>query len=396
MFNFTTLPPLSLYIHLPWCARKCPYCDFNSHEQRDALPERDYTQALLRDLEHDLPRIWGRRIVSIFIGGGTPSLFSPEAVNELLSGVRARVNLLPDAEITLEANPGSSEYAKFAEFRATGVNRLSIGIQSFNDDHLRALGRIHGRREAIAAAEAAHYAGFDNFNLDLMYALPGQNTEQALADLNTAVALEPAHISHYQLTIEPNTFFHSHPPVLPDDDAAWTMQEHCQQRLAERGYQHYEISAYAQAGRRCKHNLNYWEFGDYLGIGAGAHGKITDAQQQSITRLWKIKQPRAYMDGVAAAKHVGGEQQLTPYDALLEFMMNALRLSEGFSLESFAAHTGLPLAWVEAPLRDAVARGLIEWSGSHVRPTPHGARLLNDLLQLFMMDDAAASQRHTA
>ncbi|MEW6352793.1 MAG: radical SAM family heme chaperone HemW [Pseudomonadota bacterium] len=396
MFNFTTLPPLSLYIHLPWCARKCPYCDFNSHEQRDALPERDYTQALLRDLEHDLPRIWGRRIVSIFIGGGTPSLFSPEAVNELLSGVRARVNLLPDAEITLEANPGSSEYAKFAEFRAAGVNRLSIGIQSFNDDHLRALGRIHGRREAIAAAEAAHYAGFDNFNLDLMYALPGQNTEQALADLNTAVALEPAHISHYQLTIEPNTFFHSHPPVLPDDDAAWTMQEHCQQRLAERGYQHYEISAYAQAGRRCKHNLNYWEFGDYLGIGAGAHGKITDAQQQSITRLWKIKQPRAYMDGVAAAKHVGGEQQLTPYDALLEFMMNALRLSEGFSLESFAAHTGLPLAWVEAPLRDAVARGLIEWSGSHVRPTPHGARLLNDLLQLFMMDDAAASQRHTA
>lgn len=396
MFNFTTLPPLSLYIHLPWCARKCPYCDFNSHEQRDALPERDYAQALLRDLEHDLPRIWGRRIVSIFIGGGTPSLFSPEAVNELLSGVRARVNLLPDAEITLEANPGSSEYAKFAEFRAAGVNRLSIGIQSFNDDHLRALGRIHGRREAIAAAEAAHYAGFDNFNLDLMYALPGQNTEQALADLNTAVALEPAHISHYQLTIEPNTFFHSHPPVLPDDDAAWTMQEHCQQRLAERGYQHYEISAYAQAGRRCKHNLNYWEFGDYLGIGAGAHGKITDAQQQSITRLWKIKQPRAYMDGVAAAKHVGGEQQLTPYDALLEFMMNALRLSEGFSLESFAAHTGLPLAWVEAPLRDAVARGLIEWSGSHVRPTPHGARLLNDLLQLFMMDDAAASQRHTA
>lgn len=396
MFNFTALPPLSLYIHLPWCARKCPYCDFNSHEKKDALPEREYVQALIHDLERDLPRVWGRRVVSIFIGGGTPSLFTPEAIDTLLSAVRARVHVMPDAEVTMEANPGSSEYAKFRDFRAAGVNRLSIGVQSFNDDHLRALGRVHGRREAIAAAEAAHAAGFDNFNLDLMFALPDQRLEEALADVNTAVDLEPAHISHYQLTLEPNTLFYRQPPALPDDDAAWRMQEQCQQRLAARGYQQYEISAYAKPGRRCRHNLNYWEFGDYLGIGAGAHAKLSDAARQTVTRLWKIKQPRAYMDEVTACArrehphesgdfpHIGATHRLTPQDAALEFMMNALRLTEGFAARLFAEHTGLPLEFIEMPLLQAEQRGLLERSADLIKPTPQGQHFLNDLLQLFM------------
>jgi len=397
VFNFTTLPPLSLYIHLPWCARKCPYCDFNSHEKKDALPEREYVQALIHDLERDVPRVWGRRVVSIFIGGGTPSLFTPEAIDTLLSAVRARVHVMPDAEVTMEANPGSSEYAKFRDFRAAGVNRLSIGVQSFNDDHLRALGRVHGRREAIAAAEAAHAAGFANFNLDLMFALPDQRLEEALADVNTAVDLEPGHISHYQLTLEPNTLFYRQPPALPDDDAAWRMQEQCQQRLVARGYQQYEISAYAKPGRRCRHNLNYWEFGDYLGIGAGAHAKLSDAAQQTITRLGKIKQPRAYMDAVAACArrehpaeagdfpHIGATQRLTAQDAALEFMMNALRLTEGFPSRLFAEHTGLPLEFIEMPLLQAEQRGLMERSADLIKPTPQGQRFLNDLLQLFML-----------
>lgn len=405
MFNFTALPPLSLYIHLPWCARKCPYCDFNSHEKKDALPEREYVQALIHDLERDLPRVWGRRVVSIFIGGGTPSLFTPEAIDTLLGAVRARVHVMADAEVTMEANPGSSEYAKFRDFRAAGVNRLSIGVQSFNDDHLRALGRVHGRREAIAAAEVAHAAGFDNFNLDLMFALPDQRLEEALADVNTAVDLEPAHISHYQLTLEPNTLFYRQPPALPDDDAAWRIQEQCQQRLAVRGYQQYEISAYAKPGRRCRHNLNYWEFGDYLGIGAGAHAKLSDAAQQTITRLWKIKQPRAYMDAVAACArrehpaeagdlpHIGATQRLTPQDAALEFMMNALRLTEGFAARLFAEHTGLPLEFIEMPLLQAEQRGLLERSADLIKPTPQGQHFLNDVLQLFMPAESVPRTR---
>jgi oxygen-independent coproporphyrinogen-3 oxidase len=384
LFKFSALPPLSLYIHLPWCERKCPYCDFNSHEKRGGFDERRYARALIADLEQDLPRVWGRPVVSVFIGGGTPSLFSPEALDGLFSALRARLPIRPDAEITLEANPGSSEYVKFKEFRALGVNRLSIGVQSFNDESLRHLGRIHGRMEAIRAAECAHEAGFDNFNLDLMYGLPGQSLNDALEDLRTAFALEPTHLSHYQLAVEPNTWFHRHPPPLPDDDLIWDMQTQCQTRLAEHGYEHYEVSAYARKGARCKHNLNYWQFGDYLGIGAGAHAKITDARQQTIIRMWKLKQPSDYMDKAATTARIGGENALTPTDAAFEFMLNALRLTEGVPLRLFTERTGLPLSIIEPPLKQAEARGLIEWDVQGVRPTAHGQRYLNDLIALFL------------
>ncbi len=384
VFNFSALPPLSLYIHIPWCARKCPYCDFNSHAQPDKLPEAAYIDALIRDLEHDLPRVWGRRVTSIFMGGGTPSLFSPEALDKLLCAVRARLTVNPDAEITLEANPGSSEYAKFKEFRAVGINRLSIGVQSFNEDMLRRLGRIHGRREAIAAAEAAHTAGFNNFNLDLMYGLPEQVLPQALDDLNTALALEPTHLSHYQLSLEPNTWFHRHPPALPDDDVSFEMQGQCQERLAERGFPHYEVSAYAQPGRACRHNVNYWEFGDYLGIGAGAHSKITDASQQGITRMWKQKQPQAYLATAGNPACIGEETALSTNDAAFEFMLNALRLNGGFATHLFTERTGLPLSCIEQPLRQAEQRGLIECEAAVIRPTERGRRYLNDLTELFL------------
>lgn len=301
VFQLTTLPPLSVYVHIPWCVRKCPYCDFNSHEMKgrepkDALPEGAYVDALLRDLEQDLPRVWGRRVVSVFIGGGTPSLFSAEAIDSLLSGLRARLAINANAEITLEANPGTAEQARFSEYRAAGVNRLSIGVQSFDDDLLQGLGRIHGRREAIAAAEMAHAAGFDNFNLDLMFALPQQTPAQASEDVATAISLEPTHISYYQLTLEPNTLFHVQPPVLPDEELAWQIQQAGQYQLAQAAYGQYEVSAYAKPERQCSHNLNYWQFGDYLGLGAGAHSKISDAAQQSITRLAKQRHPQAYLE----------------------------------------------------------------------------------------------------
>ncbi|MDA1107327.1 MAG: radical SAM family heme chaperone HemW [Proteobacteria bacterium] len=382
MFRFTTLPPLSLYIHLPWCARKCPYCDFNSHEGE--VQERAYVDALVNDLEQDLPRIWGRPVVSVFIGGGTPSLFSPEALDRLLCAVRARLRLLPQAEITLEANPGSSEYEKFREFRALGINRLSIGVQSFDDDSLKRLGRIHGRSEALRAAEAAHDAGFESFNLDLMFGLPEQTLKQAAGDIATALALEPAHLSYYQLTLEPNTLFYHQPPQLPEEDVMAAMQERAQERMAERGFQHYEVSAYARKGAQCKHNLNYWQFGDYLGIGAGAHGKITDAQQQTITRLWKLKQPRDYMEKSETPDRIGEESLLAPADAAFEFMLNALRLTEGFALSLFTEHTGLPLSVIEQPLKQAEERGLIERSAQGVCPTAQGQLYLNDLTALFL------------
>lgn len=384
MFNFTALPPLSLYIHLPWCARKCPYCDFNSHEKKDALPEREYVQALIHDLEQDLPRVWGRRVTSIFIGGGTPSLFSPDAIDRLLCGIRARLTVNPDAEITLEANPGSSEMQKFHEFRGAGINRLSIGVQSFNDDLLSSVGRIHGRREAIVAAEAAHAAGFDNFNLDLMFGLPGQRISQAIADVNTAIALEPTHISLYQLTIEPNTLFHHQPPVLPTDDESWQMQEQCQEMLADGGFSQYEVSAYAKAGRQCRHNLNYWQFGDYLGIGAGGHGKITDGSQQGITRISKQKQPQTYLDSAGSPACIGEETALSPDDAAFEFMLNALRLSEGFATPLFTERTGLPLSHIEKPLNQAEQRGLIECDAQEIRPTELGKLYLNNLTEFFL------------
>ena len=378
--------PLALYIHIPWCVRKCPYCDFNSHELREPLPERGYVDALLADLEQELPEVWGRRLVSVFIGGGTPSLLSAEALDRLLSGLRARLPLRPDAEITLEANPGAVEQGRFTEFHAVGVNRLSIGVQSFNDDALRRLGRIHDRRAAIAAAEAAHAAGLDHFNLDLMFGLPGQTVEQALADIASAVALQPAHLSYYQLTIEPHTAFHSSPPILPDDEVVDAMQTRAQAELARHGYARYEVSAYAREQRRCQHNLNYWEFGDYLGIGAGAHGKLTDPATGRICRRWKVKQPRAYLATAETPARIGGDATIDAADLPVEFLMNALRLVEGVPATLFAARTGQPLTALEPALSRARARGLLEANAERLQPTELGLRFLNDLLAAFMPD----------
>ncbi len=387
-FHFTALPPLSLYVHIPWCVRKCPYCDFNSHAAQGAIPEREYIDALIADLEFDLPRVWGRKLKSIFIGGGTPSLFAPESIDRLLSALRARLPFVsPDIEVTLEANPGTVEQGKFAELRAAGVNRLSIGVQSFDADALERLGRIHGAKEAIRAAEQAHAAGFDNFNLDLMFGLPEQTPQAAANDVATAIALEPTHLSYYQLTLEPNTQFAARPPTLPEDDAIAAIQERGQQALAKHGYAQYEVSAYARDGKQCAHNLNYWSFGDYLGIGTGAHGKISDAQTQRIQRLWKVKNPRDYLAAALGSTVIGGESTLTPADAGFEFMMNALRLNDGFETRLFAERTGLPLSVVEAPLALAQRRGWIDIGGSHIRATTLGQRYLNDVLELFLPAD---------
>lgn len=388
MFNFAALPPLSLYVHLPWCVRKCPYCDFNSHEAKDAVPERAYIDALIADLEQDLPSIWGRPIETVFLGGGTPSLFSPESIDRLFSQLRALLVLPATAEITMEANPGTLEAGKFAEFRAAGINRLSIGVQSFDDDMLKKLGRIHGAREAITAAERAHAAGFDELNLDLMFGLPGQSVAQALADLEQAIALRPTHLSHYQLTLEPNTrYAHAPPANLPDHDALWEIQQHCQARIAAAGYGQYEVSAYAQAGHRCRHNLNYWLFGDYLGIGAGAHAKISSAQHQRIVRTAKLRHPREYLAKAASAARIASEHTLSRREAGFDFMLNALRLNDGFPVALFAEHTGLALNVVEQPLQQAEAKGLIERDMHHIRPTELGQRFLNDLTALFLPED---------
>jgi putative oxygen-independent coproporphyrinogen III oxidase len=382
MFQFTALPPLSLYIHFPWCVRKCPYCDFNSHAVRGDLPEDQYIDALLADLESDLPRVWGRPVRTVFLGGGTPSLFSPEAIERLLAGVRARVTLVPEAEVTLEANPGTVETERFRGYRAAGVNRLSIGIQSFQPEQLQKLGRIHGRDEALAAAQAARAAGFDNFNLDLMFGLPQQTLDEALTDLRTALALNPTHLSVYQLTLEPNTLFHAQPPELPDEDVLAAMQEALQAELADAGFTQYEVSAYARAGRRCRHNLNYWQFGDYLGIGAGAHAKITDAD--SVTRLWKVKQPRDYLETAGTPAGLGGEQRPSRDDVMFEFMLNAMRLPEGVPALLFSERTGLDPSCMQKPLTQAMARGLLEPGLEHIRPTPLGRRFLNELVALFL------------
>ena len=382
MFHFDAPPPLSLYIHLPWCVRKCPYCDFNSHEARQEIPEQDYVDALLRDLEEELPRAWGRLVRTVFLGGGTPSLFSPAAIERLLAGVRSRVHLVPEAEITLEANPGTVDTERFRGFRAAGVNRLSIGVQSFEPEKLRALGRIHDRDQALRAADAARAAGFDNFNLDLMYGLPNQSIDQALNDIRAAIALGPTHLSAYQLTLEPNTLFHAQPPTLPDDDTTWAMQEQIERELASAGFLQYEVSAYARAGRECRHNLNYWRFGDYLGIGAGAHGKLTDAS--GISRRWKVKQPAQYLMHAGTPQGVGGDQRVTATDVPFEFMLNTLRLTGGFPTTLFVERTGLPLAVVQATLRTAQTRDLLTWADDWIRPTEHGRRFLNDLQMLFL------------
>jgi oxygen-independent coproporphyrinogen-3 oxidase len=374
--KLAALPPLSLYVHIPWCVRKCPYCDFNSHERAGALPEKEYLNKLFFDVEEALPKIWGRRIVSIFIGGGTPSLFSPESIDALLSGVRARLQVAPDAEVTLEANPGTVEAARFRGFRGAGVNRISLGIQSFDDRMLSALGRIHSAAEAHKAIEAA-LASFDNVNLDLMYALPGQTAAMALADLRQAISAGVPHLSAYQLTIEPNTVFYSRPPELPEHDAAADMQLAAEQALGAAGYEHYETSAFARPGRRCRHNLNYWEFGDYLGIGAGAHGKLSFPER--VTRHERAKQPRDYMD-----KGTCVEKDIPPAELPFEFMLNALRLVEGFDVRLFGERTGLPLTLIENELREVESRGLLERDWRRIRPTERGQRFLNELLEVFL------------
>ncbi|NQD35832.1 radical SAM family heme chaperone HemW [Permianibacter sp. IMCC34836] len=385
--QFSNPLPLSLYVHIPWCVRKCPYCDFNSHESKAEIPEAQYIDALLRDLEQDLPRVWGRRISSIFFGGGTPSLFSPEAIDRLLSGVRSYLPFMGDIEITMEANPGTAEARKFKGFRDAGINRLSIGVQSFQPQQLERLGRIHGELEARRAAEWAIEAGFDNFNLDLMHGLPGQTVADALRDLETAIALKPTHLSWYQLTIEPNTRFAFDPPALPDDEVLSDIQDAGHALLQASGYPRYEVSAYAPPARRALHNLNYWQFGDYLGIGAGAHGKITDLQHQRAYRLHKKKHPKDYL--AAGSDFIAGETTITADDMPFEFMMNALRLVDGLPAEFYGARTGLRLDALSKVLQRGRDDGLLQADSERLAPTDTGLRYLNSVLQRFMADELA-------
>lgn len=380
--NRITLPPLSLYVHIPWCVRKCPYCDFNSHQKQGELPEADYVAALLQDLRQDSSYIQGRALHSIFIGGGTPSLFSAKSYETLLEGIQTLVSFTDDIEITLEANPGTFEQEKFSAYRAAGINRLSIGIQSFNDAHLQQLGRIHGGSEAQRAAEIAQKAGFANFNLDLMFGLPGQTSAEACADLQTAIACAPAHLSWYQLTIEPNTEYFARPPVLPHDDAIADMQEAGIALMRAHGYARYEISAYSQPGRQSRHNLNYWEFGDYIGIGAGAHGKATLASTGAIIRTRKTRMPAHYLD--PARKFTAETKAIAAEELPLEFMLNALRLCNGVAAEYFAERTGLPLMTLQTAAARLQQRGLLAHEPHRLQPTPLGLRHLNELLLEFM------------
>ncbi len=377
----SALPPLSLYVHFPWCVKKCPYCDFNSHESRGAIPEADYVQALIADLEFALPAIWGRHVISVFIGGGTPSLLSPQSVDILLSAVRARLPLQADAEITLEANPGTVDIERFAGYRAAGVNRLSLGVQSFNPRHLAALGRIHDGEQARRAVEAA-LQHFDNLNLDLMYALPEQSLAEAQSDIRTAASYGTPHLSAYHLTLEPNTPFFNQPPKLPESDLAADMQDMVEETLAESGFQHYEISAFSRPGMRCHHNLNYWLFGDYVGIGAGAHGKIS--QPTRILREMRQRHPQAYLQAVTAGEPVQEAHEVATAALPFEFMMNALRLVDGFPARLFTERTGLPLAAINTELQRAEERGLLTVTPERIVPTELGRRFLNDLLQVFL------------
>ncbi len=387
------LPPLSLYVHLPWCVRKCPYCDFNSHELRGELPEAAYVDAVVADLDSALPSVWGRRVHSVFFGGGTPSLFSAAAIERLLSAFRARLPLTADAEITLEANPGTVEAEKFRDFRAAGVNRLSVGIQSFDPRRLAALGRIHDDREARHAVEVAR-AYFDNFNLDLMYALPEQTIAAAEADVAEAIATGAPHLSFYHLTIEPNTVFHKHPPPLPDEDAAAAIHELVAARLAGAGYAHYETSAHARSGLESRHNLNYWRFGDYLGIGAGAHSKVSFADR--IVREMRTRSPAEYVRRVADGTQVAERREVDARELPFEFMMNALRLAEGFEVGAFADRTGLPITVADKALAGAEAKGLLVRDHLRIRPTELGRRFLNDLLQLFLPEPLRAERAERA
>jgi oxygen-independent coproporphyrinogen-3 oxidase len=412
------LPPLSLYIHIPWCVRKCPYCDFNSHNAPQALPQDEYVDALLRDLDADLPLAQGRPLASIFFGGGTPSLFAPDRIARILDGVAARLSVPAGTEITLETNPGTVEHGPFADYLRAGVNRISFGVQSFDDGALQRIGRIHDAAQADRAVKQAQDAGIENLNLDLMYALPQQTLSAALADVDKALALRAPHLSHYQLTLEPNTAFAANPPALPEDDLAWDMQEACQARIAAAGLAQYEVSAYARIGHECRHNVNYWTFGDYLGIGAGAHGKYsafrdaafastgerearegahaatsspnspTPSPHLTIHRRWKIRTPRGFLEHAGTTRAIGGDDVVAPEQVPFEFMLNALRLNRGFEIGHFAAATGLDAVAIAPQLTDAIARGWLERDGDRVRTTEFGRRFLNDVIAAFLPDAA--------
>lgn len=382
--SLSILPPLSIYIHIPWCIRKCPYCDFNSHESKTAIPEQQYIDCLISDLDYTLPKIWGRRVYSVFFGGGTPSLFSARGIDTILAAVRARVTLDSEAEITLEANPGTFEAEKFRGFRDAGVNRLSIGIQSFNAAHLKALGRVHNDDEARRAVDIAQH-NFDNINLDMMFALPTQTLAECETDIDVALSFNTNHLSIYHLTLEPNTLFHRFPPPLPDDDIAADMQDMIEAKLNAAGLDHYETSAYAKPGKRSKHNMNYWQFGDYIGIGAGAHGKISYPDPaRGITREARFKQPKNYMEKAALGLSNEEEKIVSVAELPFEFMLNALRINEGFANSLFVERTGLPISVISRELAKATALGLIERDHLHVKPTAKGRLFLNDLLELFL------------
>ncbi len=381
VLSLGAMPPLSLYVHLPWCLKKCPYCDFNSHEQRDGLPEARYLNALRADLEAALPFIWGRRVHSIFIGGGTPSLFSPASIDQLITDIRARLPLEPGCEITLEANPGTFERDRFRGYRAAGVTRLSVGVQSFNDDKLQAIGRVHDAAQARASVEEAREA-FDTFNIDLMYALPGQTPEELRTDLRQALAFEPPHLSIYHLTIEANTFFAKHPPQVPDDDTAFDMLDIITEQAAASGLDRYEVSAFARAGHRCVHNLNYWQFGDYLGIGAGAHSKLSFPHR--VVRQTRYRDPAKYMEQALAGAAITQDEEVPRNQLPFEFMLNALRLKEGFELARFTERTGLPLTALRKPLEEAEAKGWLTRDLQWAQPTDRGFDFLSDLQALFL------------
>jgi putative oxygen-independent coproporphyrinogen III oxidase len=393
------LPPLALYVHMPWCVRKCPYCDFNSHAAPEQIPQQQYIDALIEDLAIDAGAAQGRALVSIFFGGGTPSLFAPDEVGRFLEAARALVPFAPEVEVTLEANPGTVEHGRFSGYRDAGINRVSLGAQTFDAAHLRTLGRIHGGGDIGKAVDEVRSAGIDNFNLDLMYGLPTQTLQQALADLDAALALEPAHISHYQLTLEPGTAFYHRPPPLPDSDAIWQMQLDCQEKLAARGYEHYEVSAYARTGRRSRHNLNYWQFGDYIGVGAGAHGKLTwhpseERRQLTIVRSARIKQPREFLRRTAADR-VSDRFRVETGDLPFEYMLNVLRLTDEFGAVDFAARTGLAIETIARPLDEAQRKRLLQAAGpERWRVTELGQRFLNDLQALFLPERTDDRQSH--
>ena len=382
MQKFTDPIPLSLYIHLPWCVRKCPYCDFNSHAARATLPEELYVAALLRDFEEQLPRIWGRRLTSIFFGGGTPSLFSEKSIAAILTGINTRLPFQADLEITLEANPGTLDEARFKGFRQAGVNRLSLGIQSLQDEKLKTLGRIHGREQALRAITCATNAGFANFNLDFMHGLPQQSVSDAMTDLQDGLAFKPPHVSWYQLTLEPNTLFHHQPPTLPVEEILSDIQEQGKQLLAANGLAQYEVSAYCQTDKECAHNLNYWQFGDYLGIGAGSHSKITCMEQQKISRHWQVKHPNDYLD--PQKKFTAEQKILTPAEVGFEFMLNALRLQQGVPLTLFSSRTGLPKDFLQPALKLAREKKLLNENPDWLRASLLGQRFLDDLVALFL------------